>query len=52
MKSKNIIDIELFRNRLRDRYKELGYTRKSLSKKADVSESTLDKWLNGKDNND
>lgn len=45
------IDMDLFRNRLRKRCKELKLTHKVLAKKAGISESSIDKWLNGKPDN-
>ena len=42
------IDMDLFRNRLRKRCKELKITHKELAKNAGISESSIDKWLNGK----
>lgn len=40
--------MDLFRSRLRDRCKELKITHKALAEKAGISESSIDKWLNGK----
>lgn len=42
------IDMDLFRCRLRKRCKELKITHKALAEKAEISESSIDKWLNGK----
>lgn len=45
------IDMDLFRDRLRKRCKELKITHKVLAEKAGISESSIDKWLNGKPDN-
>lgn len=45
------IDMDLFRDRLRKRCKELKITHKLLAEKAGISESSIDKWLNGKPDN-
>lgn len=45
------IDMDLFRSRLRKRCKELKITHKVLAEKAGISESSIDKWLNGKPDN-
>ena len=45
------IDMDLFRSRLRSRLKELKITHKVLAEKAGISESSIDKWLNGKPDN-
>lgn len=42
------IDMDLFRYKLRKRCKELKITHKELAKNAGISESSIDKWLNGK----
>lgn len=42
------IDMDLFKDRLRKRCKELKLTHKELAKNAGISESSIDKWLNGK----
>ena len=42
------IDMDIFRDRLRSRCKELKITHKVLAEKAGISESSIDKWLHGK----
>ena len=45
------IDMTLFRQRLRDRLAHNSLTHKQLAKQAGISESMIDKWLNGKKDN-
>lgn len=44
----NQTDTSLFRERLRKRCKELNITHRQLAERAGISESIIDKWLNGK----
>ena len=46
------IDMNIFRDRLRSRCKKLKITHKILAEKADISESSIDKWISGKNYND
>lgn len=41
-------DLDLFRKRFHDRYKELGYTIKTLSEATGINEYTIQQWLYGK----
>lgn len=39
------IDIELFQNRLKDLYKEKGYSQADLARLSGISENTISKWF-------
>ena len=41
------LDMEVFRRRVRDRLKQLNMKQYQLADKAEISHSTLDKWLSG-----